>query len=908
MKILALRVAEVGLFRDGVAVEGFSGGLDVLAGPNELGKSTLFRAIRSVFLIRHTVTGRAVDEMASRGGTRSPVIEADFEAAGKRWRITKKFGKGKAADLVDLETGRATARGPDAEDALAALIGAVDGTQAGGQFGLLWVGQQQSLHVPTPDFDPDTRRFVAGGERATLQGAIAAEVDSVAGGALSRRVAERVAAELETYLQPKRRAPKKGSRYEIAGRQRQELIERREHLRSEQEKAAARLDRLETLLREQEAQAGPELLMSLRDGQVAAQRAVAEAEKLAGAVAHAKSREEVARFAHDQAAARLKDYAQGLESFETLTAERASLGEKKTSALADRARLAKALTGIESEIEATEVREQRLDEDAARVRRMEELRAAIASGEATLVWAGALLDEISGIELLLRDNPATPERMRRYSEAKRSADIADERAQEPAVVDVVFNLDAAGADRVRVNGGPVSRSGRVGVDDVVLIEIEGVGSFEVIPADAAEREKRRAQAEAARQRLLDIEAELGVSGEVAALALADARQELQQRIGELKPALAAQAPGGVAEISERLGADRQEMTRLEAQVSAQLVSEPPLAATDGMDLEPAEPGSDKPALRRSLVARLRQLRTKRDEARSAVAEMDFAVQRMDERLCEIAVRLNELDESLGPPAGRSAERDRLAGLVDESAAALKQAMQERALLVQSAPSADSVAQLRDKHLAAAALARNTEDLAARLAREIAALEGEIRAAGEAEIGPEIARLDGEIAALDTELAHHEHEVAALELLQATMQTVAAENRTRFLMPVINRLQPFLHQVFPDAEVVLNEAFGLEALSRGGDGEAIDLLSDGTREQLAVLVRLGFGRLLADAGTPAPLILDDALVYSDDARIAHMFGALRMAAERYQVIVFTCRSATFAPLGGTPLAIKCWDRT
>jgi hypothetical protein len=128
------------------------------------------------------------------------------------------------------------------------------------------------------------------------------------------------------------------------------------------------------------------------------------------------------------------------------------------------------------------------------------------------------------------------------------------------------------------------------------------------------------------------------------------------------------------------------------------------------------------------------------------------------------------------------------------------------------------------------------------------------------------------------------------------------------MPVINRLQPFLHQVFPDAEVVLNEAFGLEALSRGGDGEAIDLLSDGTREQLAVLVRLGFGRLLADAGTPAPLILDDALVYSDDARIAHMFGALRMAAERYQVIVFTCRSATFAPLGGTPLAIKCWDRT
>ena len=49
MKIKAVRVREVGTFRDPVALEGLSGGLDVLAGPNELGKSTLFRALEAAF-------------------------------------------------------------------------------------------------------------------------------------------------------------------------------------------------------------------------------------------------------------------------------------------------------------------------------------------------------------------------------------------------------------------------------------------------------------------------------------------------------------------------------------------------------------------------------------------------------------------------------------------------------------------------------------------------------------------------------------------------------------------------------------------------------------------------------------------------------------------------------------------
>ena len=48
----------------------------------------------------------------------------------------------------------------------------------------------------------------------------------------------------------------------------------------------------------------------------------------------------------------------------------------------------------------------------------------------------------------------------------------------------------------------------------------------------------------------------------------------------------------------------------------------------------------------------------------------------------------------------------------------------------------------------------------------------------------------------------------------------------------------------------------------------------------------------------PIILDDALVYSDDNRILAMFTALHRVAAEQQVIVFSCRQMAFAGLGGT----------
>ena len=70
----------------------------------------------------------------------------------------------------------------------------------------------------------------------------------------------------------------------------------------------------------------------------------------------------------------------------------------------------------------------------------------------------------------------------------------------------------------------------------------------------------------------------------------------------------------------------------------------------------------------------------------------------------------------------------------------------------------------------------------------------------------------------------------------------------------------------------------------------------------MLVRLGYARLLADHGRPLPVILDDALVYSDDTRIARAFEALDLAARHHQVIALSCRTQVFQALGGRHLQI------
>jgi len=81
---------------------------------------------------------------------------------------------------------------------------------------------------------------------------------------------------------------------------------------------------------------------------------------------------------------------------------------------------------------------------------------------------------------------------------------------------------------------------------------------------------------------------------------------------------------------------------------------------------------------------------------------------------------------------------------------------------------------------------------------------------------------------------------------------------------------------------------LQIASRTTKGVTVpfDSLSGGTREQLSLIFRLACSMIVAkDGGTP--LILDDALGYTDPERLRLMGAVLAKAAKECQVVIFTC---------------------
>jgi uncharacterized protein YhaN len=71
---------------------------------------------------------------------------------------------------------------------------------------------------------------------------------------------------------------------------------------------------------------------------------------------------------------------------------------------------------------------------------------------------------------------------------------------------------------------------------------------------------------------------------------------------------------------------------------------------------------------------------------------------------------------------------------------------------------------------------------------------------------------------------------------------------------------------------------------------------GAREQMGIIARLAYADLLQEAGRPTLLILDDALVHTDEDRLRQMKRVICDAAARHQVLIFTCHPDAWRDLG------------
>jgi uncharacterized protein YhaN len=264
-----------------------------------------------------------------------------------------------------------------------------------------------------------------------------------------------------------------------------------------------------------------------------------------------------------------------------------------------------------------------------------------------------------------------------------------------------------------------------------------------------------------------------------------------------------------------------------------------------------------------------------------------------------AGQANKLDAALRdlPARDPAAEEERLARLDVDAAEA-------EARLAQLSGAAPDITRLQARHERLKGIAEQAVAQAARLRADISNLDGRIAARGEEGVEEMLEDLRGRLAVARETLNRVLFEKDVLIRLRDALEAARKAARETYFAPVAAELRPLLADLWDEADLIWSDETLLpEALVRKGTEEPIDVLSGGTQEQIAFLVRLAFARLLARSGRHAPLILDDALVYSDDDRIARLFDALHAAAGDLQIIVLSCRQRAFRELGAPSLGFE-----
>ena len=174
-------------------------------------------------------------------------------------------------------------------------------------------------------------------------------------------------------------------------------------------------------------------------------------------------------------------------------------------------------------------------------------------------------------------------------------------------------------------------------------------------------------------------------------------------------------------------------------------------------------------------------------------------------------------------------------------------------------------------------------------REIAQLEGQLRALED----PVLA--DAQLDQVEEELAQLQGDYDALTIAMEALQEAEDQLHARFSPRLSQRTEDYFARLTEGeyTRVSLDRDFSVTV---GQEGSLADrplaLLSQGTRDQLYLALRLGVADLVLPDPGACPLILDDALLAFDDDRLAMALHLLMVLAEDQQVILFTCQHREF----------------
>lgn len=876
MKLRAIELTNIRRFAGRSArLSGIGDGITVLCEPNEFGKSTFFDALHAAFFERHGSRNAVIKALQPHAGG-APEVAVEVELPQGRFRIAKRWLQRPQAQVLDA-SGRLVAQADEAEAWIDRMLGA----GLHGPSGLLWVRQGLMGVEPDGSSTEDRRERERGlAARRDLLSSVAGEIDMMTGGRRMDLVLDRVTAALSALVTETGR-PKANGEWKRALDQAEALAMREADLRPRAQRLTGDLARRTELQRSLARLTAPEAVAERT--QALAQATALHTAALAhqAQIGQAETALRLARLDADRAEtalAQLQTLANRLAEAEAalrLAEETATAARTRSDQLSQREQAA-----AQAQDQATaQARDLRLRLD--RANRASAARAARTQAEdlrRRLDQAVQVQADLEQAKAGRNRLAATADTVAAAEKAQAALDLAQARAEAQAVT-IEARPDAGAQPLLAGRPLPPGPQPLLSAADLTL---PGFGSLRIDPG-TARMSDAAAQILAARKALDAALAACGAESLAAARAALAQARAFDASIAQAAALLAAVAPDGTDALRKALAR----------------------AQADAAQQPPAEADADDP---QTLAAAL----TTADAAESATsaalrAAHDLAIQANQARAVAEANRasadrlLAAARSEAGDPAALADRMAALHAALPGLAAARTTAEGALAALRAAAPDlATAEARLARAKSAADQATRDT----ASIREDLAGLNATITALADEGLEEQLSALAEERAEAEARAARYEAEVRSLTRLRQALDEARTHARDAYFAPVLRELQPLLSILHPGAQLLIDDATLLpSSLTRDGQEEPLDILSGGTREQLAILTRLAFARLFAAAGRPVPVILDDALVHSDDDRIEAMFDALHRTARDQQILVFTCRQRAFAALGGERADVK-----
>lgn len=877
MRLHRLKIEQLRQFRQPFELTGLEPGLNLFAGPNEAGKSTLVRAIRAAFFERHR--SASVDDLLPRGEpSAAPCVELDFSIGATDYQLRKSFMHRKRCEL---KVGSKDLDGEDAEQHLAELLGfrfagkGASRPEHWGIPGLLWIEQGSAQDI-TESVGNATDHL-----RKALDQSVS-EVASSQGDDVINRVRTDREALLTTTGRPRGAYAEVITEREAAAKRVDELDVRITHYRQQ-------VDQLGQFRVENAADAAAKPWEGFRAQQQEADGRLATIQAF--------------RVQLDADKASLKQFDDNLKLVEEQLAgfDEQQLALKQREAdLLEAERIVQAAKTADDSWSASRQEADSAYQQAAESlanARQEDLRADLARriGEA-LARVTALTEAIAKAEA--EQVQLTAHRKLAIESDLEKSDITRLRDQHAKLNELRIRQEAA-ATRVRFDvhstagitlaGQRLSGTGEQLITTSAELDIPDVGRLQIIPggADLAELARGEAEQHAAHQALLQ---RLGVPNLVEAENRFATHQQALKDIKHSEKALANLAPKGVDSLRAELNENATRKAEAAGQVSQ--MGEP-LAPAD----RPPETLAQATARQKAANAHLEKIAQQAADAKQALntahTQRDAALRERD-----------ALRGLLTDPSRQQRARDTGQRLLVVRAE--RDALQQRVSTKQG-----EVDSARPEILAQdVERFKRSADQALRAFSErqtsMTLLQGKLEEAGTQGLEEERAEQCVRAEAADRRYKELKLRAESLDLLLTLLESKRRNLTKRLQAPLQKHVNRYLQLLFPQATLDIGEDLVPGLLTRigheGAESGPVGELSFGAREQMGVISRLAYADLLKEAGRPTLIILDDALVHSDDQRLEQMKRVLFDAAQRHQVLLFTCHPSVWRDMGAVPRSI------